>query len=168
MPTTHISYQDTGYFSKMICDYLSKKDSLSSFYNLYPTIDNFEKQIDFKKDFSSSIRKSLSERLKSQYKSLVISEATQKNIQSLANSNTFTITTGHQLNFFTGPLYFLYKIFSVINLSEELNEKHNDYEFVPIYWMASEDHDFDEINYFNLFGKKVSWNRESGGAVGEL
>lgn len=168
MPTTHISYQDTGYFSKMICDYLSQKDSLSTFYQLFPSIENFEKQINFKKEFSLSNRKTLSERLLVQYRNTSISEATQKNIQSLANPKTYTITTGHQLNLFTGPLYFLYKIFSVINLSEELNTKYKDNYFVPVYWMATEDHDFDEINYFNLFGKKVSWNRESGGAVGEL
>jgi len=168
MPTTHISYQDTGYFSKMICDYLSEKDSLFSFYQLFPTIENFEKQIALKNDFSLSIRNTLSERLLFQYRNINISKATQKNIQSLANEKTYTITTGHQLNLFTGPLYFLFKIFSVINLSEELNKKYKKNHFVPVYWMATEDHDFDEINYFNLFGKKVSWNRESGGAVGEI
>jgi len=56
----------------------------------------------------------------------------------------------------------------VINLSEQLNKKHSNHHFVPVYWMATEDHDFDEINYFNLFGNKIEWKRESGGAVGEL
>ncbi|HBS12012.1 MAG TPA: bacillithiol biosynthesis cysteine-adding enzyme BshC, partial [Flavobacteriaceae bacterium] len=72
------------------------------------------------------------------------------NIQSLLSKNTFTITTGHQLNLFTGPLYFLYKIVSVLNLVEQLKIEFSDHNFVPIYWMASEDHDFDEINYFNF------------------
>ena len=69
---------------------------------------------------------------------------------------------------FTGPLYFLYKIISAINLAEELGEKFPEQNFVPVYWMATEDHDFDEINYFNFKGKKLSWNRESGGAVGRM
>jgi bacillithiol biosynthesis cysteine-adding enzyme BshC len=56
----------------------------------------------------------------------------------------------------------------VINLAEELNEKHSNNHFVPVYWMATEDHDFDEINYFNLFGKKIQWKRNASGAVGEL
>ena len=76
------------------------------------------------------------------------------------------VVTGHQLNLFTGPLYFLYKIISTINLTKTLKDKYCEFDFVPVYWMATEDHDFEEINYFNLFGKKVQWNRKDGGAVG--
>ncbi|NNK87340.1 MAG: bacillithiol biosynthesis cysteine-adding enzyme BshC, partial [Flavobacteriaceae bacterium] len=80
----------------------------------------------------------------------------------------FTITTGHQLNLFTGPLYFLYKIISTINLTRLLNKAYPEYNFVPVYWMATEDHDFDEINYFNFKGRKVQWNRDASGAVGRM
>jgi bacillithiol biosynthesis cysteine-adding enzyme BshC len=65
-------------------------------------------------------------------------------------------------------LYFLYKIISAINLAEELSAQFPENNFVPIYWMATEDHDFDEINYFNFKGTKVQWNREDGGAVGHF
>jgi len=164
-----ISYHKTGYFSKLMCDYLAEDDSLSGFYGRFPNLDNFKGQLDEKKkSFSQASRNSLVAALKRQYKNTVASEATQKNITSLSETNTFTITTGHQLNLFTGPLYFLYKIFSVINLSEKLKETYSDSNFVPVYWMATEDHDFEEINYFNLFGKKVRWDREAGGGVGEL
>uniref|UniRef100_UPI0035670406 bacillithiol biosynthesis cysteine-adding enzyme BshC n=1 Tax=Lutibacter sp. TaxID=1925666 RepID=UPI0035670406 len=80
----------------------------------------------------------------------------------------FTVTTGHQLNIFTGPLYFLYKIISTINLTEVLKKEFPNQNFVPVYWMATEDHDFEEINYFNFEDKKVKWKRESSGAVGRL
>ncbi|MET0760389.1 MAG: bacillithiol biosynthesis cysteine-adding enzyme BshC, partial [Flavobacterium sp.] len=96
------------------------------------------------------------------------SDLTQQNIESLSNSNTFTVTTGHQLNLFTGPLYFLYKIISTINLTKELKAKYPTYDFVPVYWMATEDHDFEEINYFNFKGKKILWNTPSSGPVGRL
>ena len=78
------------------------------------------------------------------------------------------MVTGHQLNLFTGPLYFLYKIISTINLTEKLKKKYPGSNFVPVYWMATEDHDFDEINYFNFRGKKMQWNYEASGAVGRL
>jgi len=169
MPIKTISYNNTGYFSKLICDYLSEKKDLRIFYNHFPTLENLGKQIKLKeKSFNSSKRKVLVERLKFQYRDISISKSTQKSINSLLKDRTFTITTGHQLNLFTGPLYFLYKIFSVINLSEKLNKVYPNHHFVPIFWMASEDHDFGEINYFNLFGNKVQWGRESVGAVGEL
>jgi len=93
---------------------------------------------------------------------------TRQNIELLHHENTFTITTSHQLNLFTGPLYFLYKIISVINLTNELKAAYPENNFVPVYWMATEDHDFDEINYFNFKGKKVQWSRQASGAVGRL
>ena len=169
MPTTKIPYHQTGYFSALMCDYLSKEGATKTFYHRYPALDQFKSQLEEKQaSFSMEQRKVLVEELEQQYTSLDTSEATQNNIASLATENTFTITTGHQLNLFTGPLYFLYKIFSVINLAERLCEVYPNQHFVPVYWMATEDHDFDEINYFNLHGKKIAWNRKSSGAVGSL
>jgi bacillithiol biosynthesis cysteine-adding enzyme BshC len=169
MPKTTLPYQETGYFSKLICDYLSEKETLKEFYGNFPTIENFEKQIQEKSlSFRAQSRTTLVNQLYEQYKGFEVTESTKKNIESLRNETTFTITTGHQLNLFTGPLYFLYKIISVINLSEQLNNKYPENTFVPVYWMATEDHDFEEINYFNFDGKKIAWERESSGAVGEL
>jgi len=169
MSKSTISYQKTGYFSKLMCDYLNKETALDDFYGNFPEIENFEMQVEAKKaSFDSSLRNRLVAQLKKQYAHLEPSEATRQNIDSLISDDTFTITTGHQLNLFTGPLYFLYKIISVINLSEDLKKKYPKNHFVPVYWMATEDHDFDEINYFNFKGKKIVWERESGGAVGEL
>ena len=84
------------------------------------------------------------------------------------SDNTFTVTTGHQLNIFTGPLYVIYKIISVIKLSRMLSQKYPKYKFVPVYWMASEDHDFEEIKSFHSNGKTYLWDIESKGPVGNL
>jgi bacillithiol biosynthesis cysteine-adding enzyme BshC len=142
---------------------------LHSFYNRFPKIESFGDQIKEKSvGFSSGTRQVLVKQLQQQYVGFDISEASQFNISALKDATTFTVTTGHQLNLFTGPLYFLFKIISVINLAKQLKEKHPDCIFVPVYWMATEDHDFEEINYFNFKGKKVHWEREDGGAVGEF
>ena len=165
MPIDCISYSETNYFSKLILDYLDKKEELSPFYNRFPEIGNFEAQIKEKQQsFSAENRQVLVESLQKQYEGFDVSEATLANIQALSKDTTFTITTGHQLNLFTGPLYFLYKIISVINLTKILKKEHPEYDFVPIYWMATEDHDFAEINYFNLNGKKFQWNSTEKGA----
>ena len=164
-----IPFQKTGYFSKIICDYLDKNPLLSDFYNQYPNIDGFQNQIDMKRlSFSAESRNILVEELGNQYGNLNTSDKTKQNIQSLLNENTFTITTGHQLNLFTGPLYFLYKIISTINLTKVLKKEFPKYNFVPIYWMATEDHDFEEIQFFNFNDNKIDWKKETSGAVGRL
>ena len=169
MPNDCISYQDSGYFTPLRNDYLDQKNHLKSFYNRFPSIENFAAQIIEKQaNYTDANRDVLVSVLKKQYKNVAVSELTSENIEALAMSNTFTITTGHQLNLFTGPLYFLYKIISTINLTKELKGAYPDKNFVPIYWMATEDHDFDEINYFNFKGKKFRWNRESSGPVGRF
>lgn len=169
MPTDCISYQTSGYFSKLMQDYLDQKSELKPLYNHFPTLENFEKQITEKAaNFDNNNRIPLVETLKKQYQNIEISDSTKQNIELLGLQNTYTITTGHQLNLFSGPLYFLYKIISTINLTKELKLKYPSNNFVPIYWMATEDHDFEEINYFNFKGKKFRWNKESTGPVGRL
>jgi bacillithiol biosynthesis cysteine-adding enzyme BshC len=169
MPNDCVTYQNSGYFSKLITDYLDEKSELQSLYNRFPKIDHFQGQIDEKNNnYPFENRQILVSALEKQYENFEISEYISQNIQLLKQSNTFTITTGHQLNLFTGPLYFLYKIVSTINLCKDLKLKFPAQNFVPIYWMATEDHDFEEINYFNFKGKKIRWNRESKGAVGRF
>jgi bacillithiol biosynthesis cysteine-adding enzyme BshC len=168
MPNDSISYQDSGYFSPLINDYLNQHPKLAQLYNRFPTLGNFEAQILEKQKNFTSDRNLLATVLTEQYLSVETSAATRENIESLKSPDTFTVTTGHQLNLFTGPLYFLYKIVSAINLAKTLKAKYPQYNFVPVYWMATEDHDFEEINYFNFNGKKFRWNRASGGPVGRL
>ena len=168
-----IPYGTTGYFSELISDYLVQKETLKAFYHRAPLLKSFEDQIKEKSNFPQAHRETLVKELQSQYDGIALSTLSQKNIELLKNPSTFTITTGHQLNLFTGPLYFLYKIIHTIRLSRKLKEQHPYHDFVPVYWMATEDHDFDEINYFNLNGKKVRWNRpdikdNNKGAVGAL
>lgn len=169
MPTDCISYLNSGYFSPLMYDYLEEKLNLQSLYNRFPNLENFEAQIKEKKtNYTNENRAVLVSVLQKQYSKISVSGLTHQNIEALSDANTFTVTTGHQLNLFSGPLYFLYKIISTINLTKELKAKYPSQNFVPIYWMATEDHDFDEINYFNFKGRKFRWNKESTGPVGRL
>ena len=169
MLKSDLTYQESGYFTPLIVDYLNEKLSLKSLYNHFPTINNFKSQIEEKQNnFDNEKRAVLVKELLGQNKEISISDATLTNINSLNKPTTFTITTGHQLNLFTGPLYFFYKIVSTINLCKELKSQYPKHNFVPIYWMASEDHDFEEINHFNLNNKKFQWNEQTSGAVGKV
>ena len=130
---------------------------------------HFEQQIALKKQsYSAAQRELLTKFLRQKYKGLAVSEKLKSNLNLLEDSNTFTITTGHQLCLMTGPLYFIYKILHVIKLAEELKLALPEQHFVPVYWMASEDHDFEEIRSFLLFGQKWTWESSQKGAVGKF
>jgi bacillithiol biosynthesis cysteine-adding enzyme BshC len=173
MESSCISYKDTGYFSPAIINYLDDAPNLRSFYSHRPTLTGFAELFEHKK--VSADRLILVKVLKEQYSTLqqfpnlqFSLQQVSKQIDLLTQENTFTVTTGHQLNIFTGPLYFIYKIVTAIKLSRQLKEAFPDKEFVPVYWMATEDHDFAEINYTNIGGKKVSWDMQAAGATGRL
>ncbi|MBP6054532.1 MAG: bacillithiol biosynthesis cysteine-adding enzyme BshC [Cytophagaceae bacterium] len=148
-------------FGKLLKNYLAGDQALKPLYGNAPNITSFQAQIDSKKSVNRTL---LVEVLQDQYQGF--DDAPQ--IASLAQPNTFTVTTGHQLNLFTGPLYVIFKIVSTINLARQLKKAYPAYHFVPVYWMASEDHDWDEINHFHLFGKKIQWDTDQKGPVGRF
>ncbi|MDA8686025.1 bacillithiol biosynthesis cysteine-adding enzyme BshC [Robiginitalea sp.] len=169
MVSEGIPIKDTGFFSKLITDYLNQVPEMKAFYHRFPEIDAFESQIREKQNsFDPENREILHAVLQDQYRDFEMSEATSSNLEAIAAPNTFTVVTGHQLNLFTGPLYFHYKILTTVILCHQLAKRYPQHRFVPVYWMASEDHDFDEINHFNFKGKTFRWNREAQGAVGRL
>ncbi len=161
-----ISLADTQQFSSFFLDYLAEKESLRLFYNHFPTLENLEKSSK-ERVFDSNKREILRDVLQEQYASYPTGLAKHQ-IDSLLQPNTFTVTTGHQLNIFSGPLYVIYKMVTTIRLAQQLKEKYPHCHFVPVYWMATEDHDFEEINHFHLFNKKYIWQTDQTGAVGRL
>ncbi len=167
MHVEKIPLADTGYFTKIFLDYVKKDPVLKPFINQFPDKENFDNVFKTKK-FSKDRRIKLFEELISQYKDIPASAAVLENIKSLVNENCYTVTTGHQLSIFTGPLFFIYKIVTTINTCKALTEKFPDQKFVPVYWMASEDHDFEEISNFRLFDKVYQWETAHGGPVGRL
>lgn len=169
MRVQKLAFSETRSFSSFFLDYIRQKDSLTSFYGLFPQIENFQSQLEAKAtSFTDQQRNALYQVLTRQYEGLTTTQEVKDNLSVLKNRNTFTITTGHQLNIFTGPLYFIYKIVTVINTCRQLKQHYPSYDFVPVYWMASEDHDYDEIKYFRLYGKKYTWQTDQTGAVGRF
>ena len=169
--TTTLSYAETGAFSGLLTDYLAQKPALAPFYHRFPSLENFAGQIEEKKSaYTPEARKRLVSALRDQYSLASDPEpAIEANLLLLSEPNTFTITTGHQLSLFTGPLYFIYKIVTAIKMARDLKVAYPQYDFVPVYWMATEDHDFAEINHFSLFSKMYSWDAaNTGGPVGRL
>ena len=163
-----VSYPTARSHSQLMLDYLERADQLQPFYKYPFSIDAFSSIIQ-DKQFDVDNRKILSQALSEQYQGIATSQRVLDNIASLQQEKTFTITTAHQPNVFTGRLYFIYKIIDAINATEQLNQAFPDHHFVPMYYMGGEDHDFEEINHIYLFGEKLEWeSASSGGAVGRM
>ena len=163
METHCIDFSKTNMFSKKFNEFVeghTREDYFPSYKNL--------EMVTGKVNLSRENRETLSDVISDQYGEMETSEKVRENIESLKAENSFTVTTGHQLNIFSGPLYIIYKIISTIKLAENLNAKHPEKKFIPVYWMASEDHDFDEIKTFFSRGKTYEWDIETSGAVGDI
>lgn len=155
---------DLDILNPLISDYLTNPAKLAQLFTVQADLDGIAKALELKQNFAH--RALLHAGLSKQYATFQLSEATQSNLDLLKESNTFSVCTAHQLCLFTGPSYFIYKILSTINLCRVLKSKFPDKNFVPVYWMGSEDHDFEEINHAFVYGKKITWENHEEGAIG--
>jgi bacillithiol biosynthesis cysteine-adding enzyme BshC len=162
-----IPYRQTGSFNKITVDYIDQVPALNDFFVHPPTIAGLGKAIEERKQFSNN-RKTLVQELKKQYNIVAASAAVNKNIEALASENTFTITTAHQNNIFSGPLYFIYKTLHAIRLADFCRVSFPQYNFIPVFYVGSEDADLDELNHIHLGGEKLVWDTKQTGAVGRM
>ena len=163
----YLSYKSTGYFSRIVVDYLEEAAELRPFYKDAPTLDGIKKAIEARKTFATN-RKLLVTELQKQYAGIALTEKQQTYISALENDNCFTITTAHQPNIFTGHLYFIYKILHAIKLAETLQQQLPDDVFVPVYYMGSEDADLEELGEVYINGDTYHWATNQTGAVGRM
>lgn len=158
MKQQRFSFNDFQFSSEIIRDFVEESPKVAPFLESFYSYESGKKKA-LNKTFSTEERSRLVKALEVQYNGITTSEKTADNIAALQQENTYTITTGHQLNLVTGPLYSLYKILQVITIAEKWNAKGTD-RFVPVFWMATEDHDFEEINHLHLFNDKITWEKE--------
>ena len=163
----HIPFSSTHVFSTLINDYLEGKGSALNFVQYAPTIEGYKAAIEGRKKNPIN-RTLLFDVLTKQYSNLPQEKAVQDQLALLKNDSTFVVTTAHQPNLFTGPLYFFYKIIHAIQLAASLKETFPEYDFVPVYYMGSEDADLDEVGAFNLDQTKCQWVTKQTGAIGRM
>jgi bacillithiol biosynthesis cysteine-adding enzyme BshC len=167
MEILKIPYAQVPQLSAKDLAYVTADPRLRPFYKYDVSLEAFAQVIEDKKKNATN-RAVLVEVLKEQYQLYDTTDQVWKNIESLLNENTFTVTTAHQPVLFTGPLFYLYKIISTINLAEQLNKHYTDYHFVPFFINGGEDHDFEEVNHATVFSKKVEWQSGESGPVGRM
>lgn len=167
METCQLAFDKVPYLSKRDQAYTMGAAELKPFYKYEVSLEAFSQIIQDKQKDKTN-RKILVEVLREQYEGLETSQAVKDNIESLLQENAFTLVTAHQPSLFTGPLYYIYKVISTINLAERLNERYPEQHFVPIFISGGEDHDFEEVNHLHLFGKTISWQNDESGPVGMM
>lgn len=169
MQNSRINRTETTLFSLLSNRLSYHQNSLVNYINRPFSKAAFLDQMTEKKaNYSKETRQQLVSVLQMNYASKEISELQLKNLSNLALENTFTVTTGHQLSLFTGPIYTIYKILHVVKLAKELAETYPENNFVPIFWMASEDHDFEEVQSTSVFSNALKWESNQVGAVGRF
>ena len=118
--------------------------------------------------YHNSQRQVLHQVIVQQYNKLPVTTAQSKNLALLLKENSFTVTTGQQIHPLLGPQYVFAKIWSTLNTAQVLQNQHPEHHFIPVFWMASEDHDFEEIKDIHLFNQRFEWKSEEKGAVGRF
>jgi bacillithiol biosynthesis cysteine-adding enzyme BshC len=162
-----LAYRATGAFTRIVTDYVDGAEALRPFYEHQPDIDGIRAAIAARQQ-APAYRAVLVGALRKQYESVPENAAVAAHIEALSDANTFTVTTAHQPNLATGPLYFLYKILHAVRLAETLAKEFPGNRFVPVYYMGSEDADIEELNHFSVRGKRYTWNTSQKGAVGRM
>ena len=165
---SYLPYSQTNSFSQLVTDYLSHNERIKRFYKYGTDKESLCEAVKERKPFPID-RERLVTCLSRQYRTLNKQQPVEKNIQLLLKENTFTVCTAHQPNLLTGYLYFVYKILHAIKLAEELKTAFPENNFVPIYYMGSEDNDIEELGTFRYNGKKFTWDGAGqAGAVGRM
>ncbi len=174
-----INFSDLPNHQNLFLDYLYEFENVRKYF-----IKNFRNDADFEftlkkiSERDNYPRTEIGEIITNQYKDKSPSKLTEANIRNLKEGKAFAIFTGQQLGIYGGPLYTFYKIITAIKLANHLNEKYEQHQFVPVFWMAGDDHDFEEVSFVKILnpdnkiitvtyndGKAIDVNR---GPVGNL
>lgn len=162
-----IAYEETGFYSRIVLDYLQNRESLQNFFAHPVSVEGLRAAAETRKSFPAN-RTLLVDTVQKHYSNQELTALQRRNTELLASNNCFTVTTAHQPNIFTGHLYFMYKILHAVKLCEKLKAAIPEHDFVPVYYMGSEDADLDELGHVYINGIKHEWETSQTGAVGRM
>lgn len=145
--------------SKLFVQYQSDPESLRKYYpNAVKSYTQIAERIPEVLANHKADRQLLCDALEETNRKFGATEKTLENIRLLRDDDTVAVVTGQQAGLFSGPLYTIYKALSAVRMAECLNDR--GYKAVPVFWVATEDHDFEEVSNAFILNKN--------GAVTEL
>jgi bacillithiol biosynthesis cysteine-adding enzyme BshC len=167
MRLNSITNIDFRKLNALVRDYCANNPNIRDFFEVESSITSIASFAN-DRSFSSHKYNVLHEVLSDQYAKLQSIPNVNESIHAFSNGEAVCVTTGHQLCLFGGPAYFFYKILSTIKLAQELQSLVPTKRVVPVFWLASEDHDKEEINHTFQNGSRIEWNTTQSGAVGRF
>lgn len=149
-----INFKEIPGNTKLFLDYLYDFENVKNYYKYnFRDKEHFIEKFKHLSDNPRIFRNELVTIISSQYKFLNPSSKTTRNIKYLKEKETIAVITGQQLGLLGGPLYTIYKTVTVLKLCSYLSERYDNYNFVPVFWLEGDDHDFDEVRSVNIFNE---------------
>ncbi|MFN3875191.1 MAG: bacillithiol biosynthesis BshC, partial [Flavobacteriales bacterium] len=161
-----IAYAATQRFSPLVLDHAVGDPFLEAFREHAPTWDGVKAAAAGRR-FGLAERAALVSAVRQQYEGLGLGGPVARSIDKLSQPDALTITTGHQLCLFLGPLYVPFKLLNAIRLAREAEERLK-VPVVPVFWMATEDHDRAEVDHAWFGDRLLKWPGAAGGPVGRM
>lgn len=161
--TTWIDFRQlspsAGGFSELFYDYLYDYDEVRPFFpSNFRTGQSFETVVQ-SLEARPPERSALVSVMLEQNKAWGVSQRALENITLLGKSTTFAVVTGQQVSLFGGPLYTIFKTITAIKLADILKAKFPRWDFVPVFWLEGEDHDFAEMNHTDVLSPDMKLTR---------
>ncbi len=168
--THHVDAKDTNFYKPVLSNLHNPEFSKAL---LNPnSIAQIGQAVTQQTRFDAEYRTKLVKVLKKQYQNSLVNlkkdSKVLQNIEKLSDTNTLTVTTGQQIHIFLGPFFVVNKILSCCAEAKQCEASLPNNDVVPVFWMASEDHDFDEIKSTRLYNETYEWDIDSSGPVGRL
>ena len=129
----------------IVADYMNGKKEIQSCFDYMLTEDAFKQRLHDLRE-REFFRQDLVAHLLEYNTKLQAGESTLQNVKALGDENTYVVIAGQQAGLLTGPLYTIHKVISILQLAKEKEESLG-VKVVPVFWIAGEDHDMDEINH---------------------
>ncbi len=147
MGCVSIPFRRLPHQPKLFLRFIDDFPGVSNFYAHPPNLEAIQ-QAAKSLDFPAERRKQVAAVLRDINAALGSGEPTQRNLERLENG-AVAVVSGQQVGLFGGPAYAFYKALSAIRIAEELSE--TGIPAVPVFWMATEDHDLDEVRHVSWF-----------------
>ena len=153
----YLNFSDIPGHNNLFLDYVYDYEQVANYF-----LKDFRASTKFEEHFEETLskyklgREKLNHLVSKQYEDIECSQLTRNNINLLQSPKTLAVVTGQQLGILGGPLYTFYKIITTIKLARQMADEYKNYNFVPVFWLEGDDHDFDEIRLVNIFGEDNS------------